>query len=275
MKRSLLRAGYLLFWGLLMNGESLTAAWVRAPGESLVGLGVSYTSANKVYDGSGNTSGIPRFTEVATQVYGEHGVTDRLTLGAALPVLGLHSAEDSALLANQKSQTGIGDSVVAARYQLVQGPILISAGLDLGLPTGSKNATIPTGDGEFSFLPRVAAAGGFQIGLPVFYLVSAGYHKRTVGFSDEIHGQLMGGFRASFVTFIFSVEARQSLKNGDAAPISSNPLYLNNASFFSYAPGIVLHANERLTFNIFYKGGFLVRNILGAPSISAGASYVF
>jgi len=260
---------------ILTLTASVRAAWVRAPGESLVGLGVSYTSANKVYDGEGKTSGIPRFTETATQVFGEHGVTDRLTLGAMLPVLNLHSAEDSAMLANQKSQTGIGDSVVTGRYQLLQGPVLISAGLDLGLPTGSKNATIPTGDGEFSFLPRIAAARSLQLGLPVFYLVSAGYHKRTVGFSDEVHGQLMGGFRASFVTFIFSVEARHSLKNGDAGALSANPLYLNNASFFSYAPGIVIHAGDKLTFNIFYKGGFFVRNILAAPSISAGVGYVF
>ena len=265
----------LLLVLMMLAGQSLAAAWVRAPGESLVGLGVSYTSANRVYDDSGKTTGIPRFTEIATQIFGEHGVTERLTLGAMLPVLGLHTAEDNTMLANQKSQTGIGDSVVGGRYLLLQGPVLVSAGLDLGLPTGSKNATLPTGDGEFSILPRISAAGGFQLGLPVFYLISSGYHKRTLGFSDELHGQLMGGFRASFVTFIFGIEARHSLKNGDAAPLSANPLYLNNASFISYAPGIVIHASDNLTFNIFYKSGFFVRNILAAPSISVGVGYVF
>ncbi|AFM11295.1 hypothetical protein [Turneriella parva] len=260
---------------LAVSCQTLAAAWVRAPGETLMALGVSYTSANKVYDDAGNTPGIPRFTEIATNFYGEHGVSERLTLGAMLPVLNLHSAENTTLLANERRHTGIGDSVASGQYLLVQGPVLVSAGLDLGLPTGNKNAAIATGDGEFSFMPKVSAAGGFQIGLPVFYLLSTGYHKRTVGFSDEIYGQLMGGFRASFVTFIFSLEARQSLKNGDAGLLSTNPLYYNNASFFSYAPGIVLHAGERLAFNLFYKSGFLVRNILGAPSISAGVSYVF
>ena len=51
--------------------------------------------------------------------------------------------------------------------------------------------------------------------------------------------------------------------------------YVHNASFISYAPGIVIHANDRLALNIFYKSGFFVRNILAAPSISAGVSYVF
>jgi len=258
-----------------LSCQTLAAAWVRAPGETQVGLGVSYTSANKVYDDAGKTTGIPRFTEIATNVFAEHGLTDRLTLGTALPVLNLHSAENMTLLANERRHTGIGDSVASGRYQILQGLVLVSAGLDLGLPTGDKNAAIPTGDGEFSVLPKVSAAGGFQIGLPVFYLLSAGYHKRTIGFSDELHGQLMGGFRASFITFIFSIEARHSLKNGDAGLISTNPLYFNNASFFSYAPGIVIHANDRLAFNLFYKGGFFVRNILAAPSISAGVSYVF
>lgn len=260
---------------VVLSCQTLAAAWVRTPGETQIGLGVSYTSANKVYDDAGKTPGIPRFTEIATNLYGEHGVTDRLTLGAMLPVLNLHSAEDMTMLANERRHTGIGDSVATSRYLLVQGPVLVSAGLDLGLPTGNKNAAIPTGDGEFSFMPKVAAAGGFQIGLPVFYLLSAGYHKRTLGFSDEMHGQLMGGFRASFVTFIFSLEARHSLKNGDAGALSTNPLYFNNASFISYAPGIVFHASERLAFNLFYKSGFFVRNILAAPSISAGVSYVF
>ena len=253
----------------------IDAAWVRAPGETQIGMGVSYTSANKVYDDAGKTPGIPRFTEIATNIFAEHGLTDRLTLGAALPLSNLHSAEDMTLLANERRHTGIGDAVASGRYHILQGPVLLSAGLDLGLPTGDKNAAIPTGDGEFSLLPKVSAAGGFQIGLPVFYLLSAGYHKRTVGFSDELHGQLMGGFRASFVTFILSLEARHSLKNGDAGPISNNPLYFNNASFISYAPGIVIHANDRLALNIFYKSGFFVRNILAAPSISAGVSYVF
>lgn len=258
-----------------LSCQTLAAAWVRAPGETQIGMGVSYTSANKVYDDAGKTPGIPRFTEIATNIFAEHGLTDRLTLGAALPLLNLHSAEDMTLLANERRHTGIGDAVASGRYQILQGPVLLSAGLDLGLPTGDKNAAIPTGDGEFSLLPKVSAAGGFQIGLPVFYLLSAGYHKRTVGFSDELHGQLMGGFRASFVTFILSLEARHSLKNGDAGPISNNPLYFNNASFISYAPGIVIHANDRLALNIFYKSGFFVRNILAAPSISAGVSYVF
>lgn len=259
----------------LVSSLPLCAAWVRAPGETLIGLGVSYTSANKVYDNAGKTPGIPRFTEIATNIYGEHGVTDRLTVGASLAVLNLHTAEDMTLLANEKRQTGIGDSVATGRYLLVQGPVLVSAGLDLGLPTGDKNAAIATGDGEASVMAKLSAAGGFQAGLPIFYLVSAGYHKRTIGFSDEVYAQLMAGFRAYFVTFIAGAELKQSLQNGDAGNLSTNPLYYNNASFLSFGPGVVLHASEQLTFNIFFKTAGYARNILGAPSLSFGAAYRF
>ena len=260
---------------ILALTTSLHAAWVREKGQAMIGLGASYTSANKVYDGSGQTSAIPRFTEVATQLGGEYGVTERLTLGAATSLLALSSAEDTSLMSTRQTYTGLGDSLLSGRYLLYSGPVLLSAGLELGLPTGNKNAAIPSGDGEFSFLPRLSLAGGFLAGMQGFYLVSAGYHKRTVGFSDEVHAQVMTGARAGWVTFIVGFELRQSLKNGDAVNLSSNPLYFNNASFATFAPGLVLHASDKLTFHVFYKGAMYVRNILAAPSISAGASYVF
>ncbi len=274
-KERLLKNYRLVIVLVALSCQTLAAAWVRAPGETLVGLGVSYTSANKVYDDAGKTPGIPRFTEIATNLFGEHGVTERLTLGAAVPLLSLHSAEDMTMLSNERRNTGIGDSVATGRYLLVQGPVLVSAGLDLGLPTGNKNAAIPTGDGEFSLLPKVAAAGGFQIGLPVFYLLSAGYHKRTVGFSDEVHLQAMGGIRAYFVTILFNAELRQSLRNGDAGNLSTNPLYYNNASFLSFGPGVVLHASERVAFNVFFKTAGYARNILAAPSLSFAVACLF
>lgn len=253
----------------------LSAAWVREKGQAMLGVGASYTSANKVYDDAGKTSAIPRFTEAAIQLGGEYGITERFTAGAATSLLALNSTEDPALMSTGRSYTGIGDSVVSGRYLLHSGPVLLSAGLDLGLPTGNKNAAIPAGDGEFSVLPRVSLAGGFNAGFTGFYLFSTGYHKRTVGYSDEVHAQAMTGARFGWVTLILGLELRQSLKNGDAAALSNNPLYLNNASFATFAPGVVFHASDKLTFHVFYKGAMYVRNILGAPSVSAGVSYVF
>lgn len=272
-KRKLARLTVPAFF-MLCAGQA-SAAWVREKGQAMLGVGASYTSANKVYDDAGKTSAIPRFTETAVQLGGEYGITERFTAGAATSLLVLNTTEDTSLMSTGRNYTGIGDSLVSGRYLLYSGTVLLSAGLELGLPTGNKNAAIPAGDGEWSVLPRLSLAGGFNAGLQGFYLFSAGYHKRTMGYSDEIHAQAMTGARFGFVTFIVGLELRQSLKNGDSGVISNNPLYLNNASFATYAPGLVFHANERLTFNVFYKGALYVRNILGAPSISAGASYVF
>lgn len=260
---------------LASSTNQVSAAWVREKGQAMLGMGASYTSANQIYDDAGKTSAIPRFTETAVQLGGEYGITERLTAGAATSLLALNSAEDTALMSTGRSYTGIGDSVVAGRYLIHAGSVLLSAGVELGLPTGNKNAAIPSGDGEFSVLPRLSLAAGFNAGFQGFYLVSAGHHKRTMGYSDEVHAQAMTGARFGMLTFILGLELRQSLKNGDAGAISSNPLYFNNASFATYAPGLVLHANERLAFHVFYKGALYVKNILGAPSISAGASYVF
>lgn len=278
MRSPLLRIKIGLLPALLLatlSAGQASASWVRDKGQAMVGLGASYTSANKIYDGAGKTSAIPRFTETAVQLAGEYGITERFTAGAAASLLALSSAEDSTLMSTARNYTGLGDSLLSGRYLIYSGSFLLSAGLELGLPTGNKNATIPSGDGEWSVLPRLSLAGSFNAGFEGFYLFSTGYHKRTLGYSDEVHAQAMTGARFGFVTFILGLELRQSLKNGESAAISTNPLYFNNASFATFAPGIVFHANEKLTFHVFYKGAMYVRNILGAPSISAGMSYLF
>ncbi|GAB4429109.1 MAG: hypothetical protein OHK0011_11410 [Turneriella sp.] len=268
-------ASIVLFLLVLASSASPTsAAWVREKGQAMLGVGASYISANKVYDDAGKTSEIPRFTETALHLGGEYGITERFTAAAATSLLVLNTAEDTALMSTGRNYTGIGDSLVSGRYLLYSGAVLLSAGLELGLPTGNKYAAIPAGDGEWSVLPRLSLAGGFNAGYQGFYLFSAAYHKRTVGYSDEVHAQAMTGARFGWVTLILGLELRQSLKNGEAAALSNNPLYLNNASFATFAPGFVFHANEKLTLHLFYKGAMYVRNILGAPSLSAGVSYV-
>ncbi len=251
------------------------AAWVRPAGEAYVQLGGSYTSAASVYDSTGAKRAIPRFTEVATNIYGEFGLTKSWTMGYALPLLFSNQVEDAALAQGAKSASGLGDSIWSNRYQLYSGTVLISAGLDIGIPTGNRNAVIPLGDGEASVMPKMMVGGGFTLGLPGFYLISAGYNKRTIGFSDEVHGGAMSGLTAGQFTFILSLELRQSLKNGDGGNLNESPLLLNNASFASWSAGTVFKATERLQILAFYKGGLFVRNILGAASLSVVVGYLF
>lgn len=261
---------------LLTYGATAThAAWVKPQGEGYLQLGTSSTSANGVYDGSGTKQAIPRFTEVATQIYGEYGVTSKWTTGYLLPVLFTSQAEDAATLQTQKSATGLGDSIFVNRYQIYSGSVLFSAGLDVGLPTGNRNAAIPLGDGETSVMPKLMLGGGFTAGLPGFYLVSAGYNKRTLGFSDEMNAGAMGGLTAGMFTFILSIELKQSLKNGDADTLNASPLLLNNASFGSWSVGAVMKPTEKLQVMAFFKGGYYVRNILAAPSLSLAVGHTF
>jgi protein XagA len=259
----------------LFPALDIHAAWVRPAGETYVQLGGSYTSATSVYDPAGGKQAIPRFTEVATNIYGEFGITNRWTIGYVLPVLFSNQAEDVALPQATKSASGLGDSIWSNRYQVYSGVVLISAGLDIGMPTGNRNAPIPLGDGEASVIPKMMLGGGFTLGLPGFYLISAGYNKRTIGFSDEVHGGAMGGLTLGEFTLILSLELRQSLKNGEGGNLNESPLLLNNASFATWSIGTVFKATERLQVLVFYKGGLYVHNILGAPSMSLAVGYRF
>ncbi|MFZ5627986.1 MAG: hypothetical protein ACOY5B_02585 [Spirochaetota bacterium] len=267
MKRTLITA--------LLFTASAQAAWVKNQGEGYVQLGASYTSANNVYDASGTKQPIPRFTEVATQIYGEYGITGKWTSGYLLPVLFTSQAEDAALLQTSKTASGLGDSIWTNRYQIYSGAVLFSAGLDVGIPTGNRNAAIPLGDGEASVMPKFMLAGGFTLGVPGFYLFSAGYNKRTIGFSDEINASAMGGLTTGIVTWILSLELKQSLKNGDAGTLNESPLLLNNASFGSWSVGAVVKPTDKLQIMAFFKGGYYVRNILGAASMNLAVGYSF
>lgn len=260
---------------LILLSHAAHAAWVRNQNEGYLSLSTSYTSATSLYDSTGTKQPISRFTEVATPIYGEFGLTSRWTMGYLLPVLFTSQAEDASLLQTQKTANGIGDSVWTNRYQLYAGAVLFSVGLDIGVPTGNRNAQIPLGDGETSVMPKLMLGGGFTAGLPGFYMLSAGYNKRTIGFSDEITASAMGGITTSIVTWIASLELKQSLKNGSALSLNESPLLLNNASFASWSVGAVVKATDKLQVMAFYKGGLYVRNILGAASMNIGVGYLF
>ncbi len=272
MKRKFLAAIILC---LAFATVPTSAAWVRQQGEGYVALGGSYTSANIAYDATGTKQAIPRFTEIATHLYGEYGITGKYTIGYGIPLLFNSSAEDASLMQTERKTTGIGDSVLAQRYQFYSGAVLLSAGLDVGLPTGNKNANVPTGDGEFNFIPKLFAAGGFSAGIPWFYSVSAGFNKRTLNFSDEVHASTMLGATLGNFVPMLSLEWRHSLRNGDTGALVNSPLYLNNPRFISWSVGALYKITEKLNVNAFIKGALFAQNILGAASISAGVGYVF
>lgn len=266
---------YIMIILALSLPSVVNAAWVRDKGQFFASVGGSYTSANTTYDANGAKQPIPRYTEFATQFFAEYGVTDKLTLGYGLPVLFNSSSEDATLMQTQKQNSGAGDSLFASRYQFYSGAVLLSAGLDLGLPTGQKNADLPTGDGEFNFIPKLYAAGGGNAGVGWFYLASAGFNKRTLNFSDEVQGSIMFGAALGSFIPMASLEIRHSLRNGDSGPIVASPLFLNNPRFLSWSIGTAFKASEKLIINAFFKGAIYAQNILGAASVSVGVGYIF
>jgi len=232
----------------------------------------SYLTANKFYAPDGTSQPITRFSEVALNLYGEFGVTDRLTTGVLLP--GRHLTWDAEPVVSQprRSYTGIGDMLLTNRYQLLRSAVLVSAGLDLGLPTG--NSTEPnlllTGDGEFNGIMRLVAASGFQAGLPIFYQLGTGYNKRTRGFSDEIHYSVLGGVRLWSLSIFATLEGVESLKNASIDKLNFSALLQNNSSYLAWSSGFYWHITETVNVSFAYKSAFFGENILAAPSFLIG-----
>jgi protein XagA len=263
----------MLVWSMAPAG----AAWVRNSGEAYVQATSSYLTADKFYLADGTKKDIAKFTEATFNLYAEYGITDRLTTGIYAPFRYQEFAENATLTQTARNYTGIGDLVLTNRFNIYNGSVVFSAGLDVGVPTGNNKEPydLLTGDGEFNFLPQLMLAGGFKAGLPGFYLLSAGYNKRTLGFSDEVHYKLQSGLSAGAITLMASFEGLQSLKNGDASGINNSVLYQNNASFLAWSAGAVYKITDKTNLNLFYKSAFFARNIIAAPSVSLGFGVIF
>lgn len=133
--------------------------------------------------------------------FANYGVTDRLDLGLALPVVstdmdvtvtsrivrqatvgipGIHSFDaalsDTRVVTQSGSATGIGDIVLRGKYGLYQTERLgLAAGLDLRVPTGDEENLLGTG-GTQTKLYFVASGGAQRIAphVNVGYTFSAG-----------------------------------------------------------------------------------------------------
>lgn len=236
---SLILSIVLLFVGM---GAAAQNGWTRTAKGFYTQLSATTFNAQDYYtlDGdltiSGNT-----FHSRGLLLYGEYGLSDRLTTLLDLPIVMLNN------FSNTETVAGLGNVKLGLKYQLLP-TFPLSLQIEAEIPTddGLNFATtkapnelgifeqinLPASDGEFNFWTTLAASHSFPDG-KTFGSLFASVNVRTEGFSP----QLQSGFEIGHLFFDklyligkFKIQERLSK---DLSPIGSF-LYGEGTTYASY-----------------------------------------
>lgn len=170
-------------------------AWIASPGDGYASVGVQVISGSKAFNNAGDIGPIEDiYRQTSYTAYAEVGVIERWLMVTAGGELYRRNTWEG----HVRTQ-GMGDVRLGAWTGLVQERVNVSAGVELGIPTGDGAPTwafppddeaiglalaLPTGDGEVDVTPRVAfgtALGGARWPLEHYVQLTAGARLRTRG----------------------------------------------------------------------------------------------
>lgn len=256
----------LLFTSTIIFGQ----AWTKEKGKSFLKLDFTTISGNKLFNDKSEIVDFQDFSFNTASLYGEYGITSKLTAVAYVPFLQSNSLKASAL-GPDASNAGFGDVDLGFRYAILQEKFPLALTLILGVPTGDHDDSnqLYTGDGEFNQI--ISLASGLGKG-NLWLQGSIGYNNRSNDFSDEFR------FNAEFGYKFLSNKLLAMLKFGGVLPMdngtaatSSTGLFSNNVAYISPAIEVMYYIKPK--FGVVLRGasaGSGARNVQATPSFSFG-----
>ncbi|MGY8823226.1 MAG: transporter [Candidatus Latescibacterota bacterium] len=112
-----------------------------------------------------------------------YGLTDRLDIGAQIPLLQQNFASETGL---DRTDEGLGDIRLFSKLRLLQKPVLFTLKSGIKIPTGkfkNEDGLIPVGSGQWDF-DFIAQIGRSFWPLPLYGNLDVGYRVRTI--NEEI-----------------------------------------------------------------------------------------
>lgn len=271
---------FLWSFSLVVSFSTLAGGgWPQKKNHGYFKLGQYVIIANQYYNPDGNIIRInPGISVYTTSIYGEYGLSDRLTAIVYFPffttsVLNALKKLNGELVEGDQLSS-VGDTDVSFKYALtIDKPIALSAQLTLGLPFGNplggNTQFLQTGDGEFNQMLTFEASHSFHHA-PFYVSSLLGFNNRTEGFSDELRFGLEAGFTYKKFTLIARILGVESLQNGDINPNSTQGVFGNNIEYLSFSPELIYSAKEKFGFSVSTGRAFLGSQVLASPSYSAG-----
>lgn len=265
-----------LFLLLIVPFIAVSGGWPKKKGSGYYKIGYSLINGTHFYDDTGNKIALDRNLQFNTlSIYGEYGISDRLTAIGYFPFATTAKLEATQDLPTV-SVTTFGDMSVGFRYGLiVDKPTVISVSASLGIPTGRTStdtsggeASLQTGDGEFNQLIRIESGHSLSNG---FYASSyLGFNIRSQGFSEEIQfGGEIGHVNDGLIS-ILKFQSVNSLGNGDNTDSANSDIFNNNMELLSVAPEIALKVSDKLGFSVNHTIYLSGKKTLASPNTTIG-----
>jgi hypothetical protein len=261
--------------------EAMAGAWPRKQGSLYSKLAFTTLSTTEAHDQNGDTYTTPQFSTWSLNLYGEYGVTDRLTAILRAPVL------RSAKYGNSESVTDVGDFSVEAKYAILAGGFPVAVAVEAEFPTGDESgvvpltdgsggtARLPTGDGEYNTRIKALISRSFHP-VPAYASFVAGYDIRTEGFTDEYLVMIQAGYRLGTVVWLQgNLHAKGPVSTPDATLASQATLgFGEGVQYIAYSLGLAydMLPSVALSFDAYSAFG-KVTSIYTGLNLVFGISY--
>lgn len=267
----------LLFTNLLNAG----GGWPQKKGRGYFKLSEYVIVSDRYFSPAGDLLDIATAGIYITSLYGEYGITDRLTAIAYVPFFSRAtlnkqvSSFDGNVLAEGDEVNSFGDTDLTLKYGLITNkPIVVSASLTLGLPlgnsTGGNTGVLQTGDGEFNQMISLEASRGLRKGRAWVSALLA-FNHRSENFSDEFRYGLEVGHKLGnrWIAGIKLLSVN-SLSNGSDFETPANGIFSNNIEYIATTYELSYSWNERFGVSGAIGTALDGRRVLANPSYSVG-----
>jgi hypothetical protein len=276
-----------LLLSCIAMGAFAQSGWTRKKNTYFVKTSFNLFSSSEYYTPDGEKLKTTQFNQQSFNLYGEYGISDKLTAIVHFPMLKLNSYD------NTETASGIGDLKIEWKYALLRKNIPLTLAVAPEFPTGSKNnyvknlqsnlgfieqINLPTGDGEFNVWSTLAASHSFHP-LPIYISLSTAYNFRTqyngFTFRDQVKFNFEAGYKLLdkiWLNGTLSAQTSVGKSNGTTDFIRGEGTEFT-AFGFGAAYEVVKHWSISLQTWGYTDLVFDRKNIYSAPTYSIGVFY--
>ncbi|MCG8311320.1 MAG: hypothetical protein MI975_28285 [Cytophagales bacterium] len=275
---------------ILFGTVTLTSAgdgWVQSKKEGYLKLSQWWLVSDKHYTSTGQIDPNQTRATYVTSIYGEYGISDRLTAVLYFPFFtrslsyDQESATTGEIIQEGEAINSVGDTELTVKYGLLQkGPVFLAGSYSLGIPFGTveggSDGSLQTGIGEFYHIFRLDASTSFNIGGKYpFVSVYGAYNQRTKNYSNEFRYGFKTGVELNKWILILQAYGVGSFKNiQNNFNTTGTSIFGNNMEFFTISPEVGFKFNDHFGLSANIGAAIWGRLILAAPSYSVGVFWI-
>ncbi|MGD1895154.1 MAG: hypothetical protein ACFB15_31740 [Cyclobacteriaceae bacterium] len=272
---------YLLL--LIQTSILAQSGWTREKGGAFVQASVNTFGSNDFYSVTGDLFDQgDRFQSQVLTIYGEYGITNRITGIVNLPLY------KSNRFSGTERVGGVSDIRIGAKYALSQ-KLPISFAIEAEIPTGDgfnfanvqdpivpgERINLPISDGEFNVWSTLAVSQSLPSGNTYGSLYGQ-YNLRTQGFSDQYRLGLELGQRFIDRLWLIGRLGIQESVSDDIQPTVSF-LYGEGTTYTTYGFTGMYSVNDQWMITAAFNdyGGFITdrQNIYDGTTWSLGVAF--